>query len=175
MLIQWKNNRPGPFFQRKIWADKTGISIIEILIVIAIVIIGLTSLLGVATFSLKLSILRKETARANSLAQEAIEAVRSFRDGTDWNTNGLGTLTAGINYRPERTIDTPPQWDLIMGQETIDIFTRKIVFSNVQRDANDDIVESGGTNDPDTKKITVTVSWKDKKIEIVTYLTNWQQ
>jgi len=161
MLIQWKDN-------------KRGMSIVEILIVIAVVIIGLTSLFGVAVFSLKLSILQKEAARANSLAREAIEAVRSLRDGTDWNIDGLGTLTAGIDYFPEATTDSPPQWKLTPGQEIIDIFTRKIVFANVQRDTNDDIVEAGGSNDPDTKMVTATVSWKDQTLEIVTYLTNWQ-
>jgi len=46
------------------------------------------------------------------------------------------------------------------------------------RDSNSNIVESGGTNDPNTKKVTVTVSWeergRDHKLEIFTYLTNWK-
>jgi len=159
---------------RKKFKIEKGISIIEILIVIAIISIGLTSLLGVATFSLKISTLMRETAQANNLAQEVIEAVRNFRDGTDWSTNGLGVLTTGIAYYPQKTADNPPKWQLTQGEEQIDGFLRKVVFSNVQRDANDDIVEVGGTNDPNAKKVTVTASWKDKKVEIVTYLTNWK-
>lgn len=151
-----------------------GISIVEILIAIAVIVIGLAGLLGVATFSLKISTLIKETTRANNLAQEAMEAVRNFREGTDWNTNGLGTLTAGLAYYPQKSTDIPAKWQMISGEETIDGFTRKVIFNNVQRDGNDNIVESGGTNDPDTKKLTVTVSWKEEKIEIVTYLTNWR-
>jgi len=161
MLIQWRRN-------------KKGISIVEILIVIAIVGIGLTSLLGVAVFSLKRSIARKETVRADALAQDTIEVVRNFRDGTTWDIDGLGTLITGISYYPQKTGDTPPEWTLIQGEEQITIFSRKVVFGDVRRDANDDIVVSGGTNDPDTRRIIVTISWKDKESKIITYLTNWK-
>jgi len=148
--------------------------IIEILIVIAIIFIALTSLLGVATFSLRISTLMKETTQANNLAQETMEAVRNFRDGTSWNIDGLGTLTPNVAYYPKKSADTPPKWTLIQGEEETSGFIRKVVFNDVMRDANDNIVESGGTNDPNTKKATVTVSWRDKKVEIVTYLTNWR-
>jgi type II secretory pathway pseudopilin PulG len=151
-----------------------GISIIEILIVVAIIVIALTSLLGVATFSLKISILMKETNQANNLAQETIEAVRNFRDGTDWNTNGLGVLTTGISYYPKKSTDNPPKWQLVQEEETIDKFIRKVVFNNAMRDADDSIVATGGTNDPNTRKVTAIVSWEEKKVEIVTYLTNWK-
>lgn len=152
-----------------------GISIIEILIVIAIIVIALTSLLEITTFSLKISTVMKKTNQANNLAQETIEAVRNFRDGTTWNTNGLGVLTTGASYHPQKSTDTPPKWLLVQGEETIGIFTRKVVFNNVMRDANDNIVETGGINDPNTKKVTATVLWEEKKVEIVTYLTDWQQ
>ncbi len=161
MLIQWKDN-------------KKGISIIEILIVIAIIVIALIGLLGLITFSLKISTLIKETAQANNLARETIEAVRNFRDGTDWDTNGLRNLATSTAYYPEKSGDVPPKWQLILGEETVNGFIRKVVFNDVYRDANDNIVETGGTIDLNTKKVINTISWKDKKIEIVTYLTNWR-
>lgn len=163
MLIPWKYN------------NKKGVSVVEILVVIAIIGITLVSILGMATFSLKISTLIKETTQAKDIAQEAIEAVRNFRDGTTWGTDGLGTLTAGIAYHPEKSGDTPPKWQLVQEEETVNSFTRKVIFENVQRDGNDNIVESGGTNDPNTKKAAITVSWKDKRVEIVTYLTNWRE
>lgn len=161
------------------WKDnKKGISIIEILIVIAIIVIALSSLLGLIAFSLRISNLTKETAQANNLAQETMEAVRNFRDGTDWDTDGLGFLTAGISYYPQKSGDNPPKWELVSGEEIIDGFTRKVVLDGVYRDAsdNDNIVETGGTSesDPNTKKLTTTISWKDKEVEIITYLTNWR-
>jgi type II secretory pathway pseudopilin PulG len=161
MLIQWKDN-------------KEGISIIEILVVIAIIVIALVSLLGLATYALRVSTLIKETAQANNLAQETMEAVRNFRDGTDWNTNGLGTLSAGSSYYPRKTADSPPKWELVLGEEVVGSFIRKVVFDSVQRDANDDIVEAGGTPDSNTIKVTTTISWRDKEVKIITYLTNWR-
>ena len=157
--------------------NKKGASIIEILIVIAIIVIALTSLLGVATFSLRISTLMRETNQANNLSQEVMEAVRNFRDGTSWDVDGLGKLATSTDYYPQAT-SSPSKWQLVQGIENIDGFTRKVVFEDVMRDSNSNIVESGGTNDPNTKKVTVTVSWeergRDHKLEIFTYLTNWK-
>jgi type II secretory pathway pseudopilin PulG len=168
-------------FQNQIGNNK-GITIVEILVIIAIIGIAFGSLLGLSALSLRVSTSIKETSRANSLAQETLEAVRNFRDGIPWNNDdpenkydGLGVITTGTAYHPEKSTDTPPKWQLIQGEETVNGFTRKVVFENVQRDGNDNIVDSGGTNDPDTKKVTVTVTWKNKEVKIVTYLTNWKQ
>lgn len=161
LLIKWKDN-------------KKGISIIEILIVIAIIAIALSSLLGLIAFSLRISNLTKETAQANNLAQETVEAVRNFRDGTGWDTDGLGVLATSTAYHPDKSGDVPPKWQLILGEETVDYFARKVIFDEVHRDANDNIVETGGTLDPNTRKITTTISWKDKEVEIIAYLTNWR-
>ena len=154
---------------------KKGVSIVEILITIAIIGLTLVSLFTLATTSLKTSISIKETTQAKELAQEMMEAVRSFRDGTAWLTDGIGTLTLGVAYYPKKSTDLTPKWQLVQGEETINGFKRKIVFNNVQRDVNDNVVESGGVDDSNTKKITATVLWKGKKVEIVTYLTNWRQ
>ena len=158
--------------------NKKGASIIEILIVIAIIVIALTSLLGVATFSLRISTLMRETNQANNLSQEVMEAVRNFRDGTSWDVDGFGKLATSTDYYPQAT-GSPSKWQLVQGTENIDGFTRKVVFEDVMRDSNSNIVESGGTYNPNTKKVIVTVSWKERgreqKLEIFTYLTNWKQ
>ncbi len=154
-----------------------GVTVVELLVVVFVLLVAFVGILGVLTFSLQTSSLIKETTYANFLAQDTMEAVRNFRDGTDWeDINGLGTLPTGDTnpHHPEKTADNPPKWTLVAGEETINNFTRKIVFENVQRDGNDNIVEVGGINDPDTKKIKVTVSWKNKTVEITTYFTNWQ-
>jgi len=135
------------------FGNKKGISIIEILVVIAIIITALSSLLGLASFSLGVSTLIKQTNQANNLSQEVMEAVRNFRDGTSWDIDGLGKLATSTDYYPQAT-GSPSKWQLVQGTENIDGFTRKVVFSNVQRDGNGNIVEGGGVNDPQTKKIT---------------------
>lgn len=151
------------------------VSVLELLVVVAIIVVALTSLLGLAALSIKSSVLVKETGQANSFAQEAMEAVRNFRDGTTWGTDGLGALMTGVSYFPQKTADNPPKWQISSGEETLSSFKRKIVFYNAQRDAYDNIVESGGSADTNTKKVVVTVSWRDRKVEITTYLTNWKQ
>lgn len=167
----------------KKFKNEKGLSIVEILIIAAIIGIALTSLLGIATFSLRIATLEREVTQANILAQKTMEAVRNFRDETDWNNNdpqdqydGLGVITTGVAYCPEKSSDIPPKWMLIQGEETIDGFTRKVVFEDVSRDTNDNIeqVYNPNNDDPDTKKTIVAVSWKDKKVEIVTYFTNWK-
>jgi len=154
--------------------QKKGFTVIEIMVVVAIVLSAFVGILGLLTFSLQVSTLVRETSQANFLAQDTLEAVRSFRDGTAWNINGLGTLTMGISYYPGKTGGSPPAWVIVSGEETVNGFSRKVVFAAVMRDANGNIVTSGGTSDPDTKKATATVSWKGKKVEIVTYLANWK-
>lgn len=167
----------------KKFKNEKGLSIVEILIITAIIGIALTSLLGIATFSLRIATLEREVTQANILAQKIMEAVRNFRDETDWDNDdpqdqydGLGVLTTGVAYYPEKSSDIPPKWMLVQREETIDGFTRKVVFEDVSRDTNDDIeqVYNPNNDDPDTKKTTVTVSWKDKKVEIVTCFTNWK-
>ena len=153
-----------------------GFGVIEILIVSAVIIIALTSLLGVVAYSLKISTSIKETTQANFLAQEAMEATRNFRDGTNWSTNGLGSLSVGVNYYPQKSADIPPKWTLVQGQETSNGFVRRVILEKVSRDINDDIEQTYNTanDDPNTRKIRVNISWQDKEIELVTYLTNWQ-
>lgn len=158
----------------KISKNKKGISVIEILVVVVILLIGLIGVFNLLSFSLQISSLIKETTQANFMAQEMIEAIRNFRDGTTWDSNGIGTLNIDTAYHLEKTSDIPPKWAMVSGEETINGFSRKAIFKNAGRDINDNVVESGGTNDLETKKAIITISWKDKQVEIVTYFTNWR-
>jgi type II secretory pathway pseudopilin PulG len=154
-----------------------GISMMEILIVIAILAVSVTSLLGLISFSLISSTINKSMSQADALAQETIEQVRNFRDGTYWSTDGLGTLSVGTDYYPEQS-GSPPVIQITAGTQTISGFTKKVVFENVSRDTDDNIVSSGGTLDPSSKKLTVTISWQERgrnhQRQLITYLTNWR-
>ena len=155
-----------------------GMSLIEILIVISIVTIGLVYLLGMFSFSLRIAGSEEKLTRANFIAQEAMEGVRNFRDETNWEVDGLGTITTSTFYHLEKT-GSPPKWTLSPEAKTIDGFEQIIVFDNVRRDSDDNIVENGGTINSDTKKVTVTVSWlergKSKEVELITFFTKWNQ
>jgi len=155
-----------------------GFSIIEILISVFIIVIVFINFLGIIAFSLKSANFIKKTNEANFLAQEGIETVRSFRDATDWDIDGLGTLSTDVDYCPSLTIAAPPAWTMVLGAENIDIFNRKIVFQKVSRDPITNGIEpvyNAFNDDPDTRKTVVTVSFGSKLVELTTYFTNWQE
>ena len=76
------------------------------------------------------------------------------------------------------TTGNPVRWMLLSGTETVGQFSRKIVFADVNRDVSNNITQSGGTLDSNTKKVTATVSWtshaRTHEATLVIYLTNWK-
>lgn len=155
---------------------KQGVSIIEILIVVFIIGVALAALVTMANLSLLGAIQAKKTVQAESLARGIIETCRNFRDGTNWDINGLGTATVGVPYHFEKTESS--QWQLSPGANNVLGFSGQLVFSDVFRDDSDNIVEQGGTKDPDSKKVIVIVSWQEKgrshQVSLFAYFTNWQ-
>ena len=155
-----------------------GILAIEILIAVFIIVVALSGLLRLISFSLGISVSIKQVAQANDFAQETMEAVRNFRDNTIWDIDGLGALIDEIAYFPRKTDDSFPRWGLIQGEENINGFNRKVVFEKVYRDANGNIVQTG-SEDFDSKKVIVNVSWQEKgkshQVELISYLTNWSR
>jgi hypothetical protein len=162
------------------FGNNKGILIVEILIIISIVATALVTFLGIAALSLKISGSIKETTQACAFSQELIEVARSFRDGTVWAANGLGVLNTGSSYPYYPQLDftsNPPKWIMSSGVETINGFDRKIIIDKVSRDLSTKNIESvynSSRDDVNTRKITATVSWKGKEVEIITYLTNWK-
>lgn len=147
---------------------KKGFTIIEILIVILIAGTALGSLFALYTISFKAIGQNEIKLQAVNLVGEALEITRALRDES-WDN--LAILTPGANYYPSKS---GSNWVINPGIETQGIFTRKIILENIYRDINDNIVASGGTLDPNTKKITATVSWPNQNISFSTYLTNWK-
>lgn len=101
------------------------------------------------------------------LLKEASEAVRIVREG-GWNfieENGI--------YHPVINLNT---WALASGPDEINGYTRSVEIEDAMR-LNNAIVESGGTPDLSTKKITITVSWLTplpSSISEVFYLTRFK-
>lgn len=169
-----------------LFGNNKGISIIELLVGASILTLSLSALFGFLAFTLTTSSFLKQQTEASALAQELLEASRSFRDGTGWNDDdpqnkydGLGRVQTGVAYHPELSEDVPSRWQLVAGSETVRMFVRSVTFENVQRDVDSNIVTTGGINDPHTKQATATVLWsaksKNHQVDIVTYFTNWKQ
>lgn len=94
-----------------------------------------------------------------------------------WNQYGHGL----VSNSPLHIVSGGSGWQLAAGNETISadpIFSRDITIVNLQRDANGNIVESGGTVDSNTKQVTVTISWTErgnpKDVSLSTILTAWE-
>ncbi|PJE64178.1 MAG: hypothetical protein COU90_03700 [Candidatus Ryanbacteria bacterium CG10_big_fil_rev_8_21_14_0_10_43_42] len=149
-----------------------GFGLIEIVIAITIVGFLIFGLITVARISFAGVSANTERLQAIFLLEETMEAVRIMRDN-GWTTN-IASLTLDTPYYLEFTSGT---WGTTGTPALIDsTFTRTITLSSVERDANDDIIDSGGTIDTDTKRIIASVSWPSRG-EIVTvsisgYITN---
>jgi len=154
-------------------AKNRGWGMLEIIVVVAIIGFALTALAGLGNYALKISSQLKNNVIATNLAAEAIETAQAVKN-ENWNL--LANLSEGLPYHPEKS-GSPPKWVLVSGSENINGFSRRIVLSPVLRDSNDDIALTGNL-DPQTKKITATVSWNetgtDKQISLTVYLTNWK-
>lgn len=151
-----------------------GIGLIEVLITASIISLALVALAGVGNFALKIQHQLRQNTIASFLASEALEAARAVKDG-EWSL-----LAALPHDTPLHPIQAPSlfQWTFADGAETIDNFTRQVTVSDVYRDGAFNIISGTGTLDPNTKKITATVSWNDngqaKQISLTDYLMNWK-
>jgi len=154
--------------------QSAGVGLIEIIIATSIIAIALSALAGLGNFSLKIQNRLQKNTMANYLAGEAIEAARAVKD-EDWTIlSGLATDTV---LHPAQS-GNPAKWIFLADNESIGNFSRQVIIRNVNRDANDDITQGGGTLDANTKKITATIDWTEQgqsqQISLSTYLTNWQ-
>jgi len=135
--------------------NKSGFTLVEVLVACVIISTTILALMSATSKSIELSNKALRQVQANMLLEEGAEAVKSVRDNS-WT--GISSLSVNTNYYLAFSGNV---WNLSTNQGTaIDgIFTRKVVFASVYRNANYDIAQSG-TLDPDTEKVTVTVSWR---------------
>lgn len=137
--------------------NNKGFALVEMLVACSIIVVLVFSFTTAAQKGLVLADRALRQTQASYLLEEGAESVKSLRDAA-W-TN-ISSLTTGTTYYLSYNTSTNV-WSLSTTSNTIDsIFTRTVVLSDVNRDANDDIATSG-TNDTGTKKVTITVSWPD--------------
>jgi Tfp pilus assembly protein PilV len=145
--------------------NNTGFTIIEVLIACSIISVSMFALMQTTSRGILLSDQALRKSQASLILEEGAEAVKSIRDN---NWTDISNKTLGSSYH--LYFNTTTKLWVLDGSTTnlsgyipsypIDsIFDRTIIISAVNRDSNDDITLSGGTVDPRTKKITVTVTW----------------
>ena len=149
-----------------------GFSIIELLVAITFVSVIITLILTIGAFNSKILKMNEDRISAFFYASEAMEAIKMFA----WDE-----LTEGVYY-PYLISN---QWQLESGIELLeDRYSRQISIEDVYREnysnghVYGEIVSSGGYLDPDTKKVSVIVSWPfdgDTEEETVsTYFHRWR-
>lgn len=132
-----------------------GISIVEVIIAAGIIAVSVTGIVGAIQIYLKIVHQNAREVQAVLYLEETAEALQYLRDisydlyfnqtnintsyTVFWNGSGYDLATSSIML----------PYDM----------TRTIVFENVSRDSNDQIVVSGGSVDSNTKKAIITVSW----------------
>ncbi|MFC1701091.1 prepilin-type N-terminal cleavage/methylation domain-containing protein [Patescibacteria group bacterium] len=154
---------------------KNGFTIIEAVVSIAVITIAFWGFSELARYNYSIQEQNNIKTQAIGLASEAIEIIRGIRNG---NWNDISSLTTGIDYylniSAGNWILTTTNPGLING-----IYTRRIRFEQVNRDANDNITYDDGSLDSGTKKIQIFVEWDNKggtkQTSLSTYLTNWNE
>lgn len=139
------------------WNHKrAGFSMIEMIVVISVASIVLVSLTEVVELSLRLTHRATQKTAAVYLLREGGEVLRHLRDDS-WSTH-IAPLTTGTTYY----LSWSGSGYIISATPVAPIdgfFHREIVFASVSRNNEDDIVVSGGTDDPGTRRVTIQVAW----------------
>jgi len=129
--------------------NKKGQSLIEILVVIALMAIVLPAIISGFIVTREARPQQQRRLRAAEIIKETQEAVRIIRE------NGWSNVANDDTYYP---VVAGNSWTLTQGSEIIDGITREIIITSVYRE-NGRIVTSGGSLDPSTKAITIRLTW----------------
>lgn len=146
-----------------------GLSIIEVILAMAIFVIIVSTSAAVVIHSFSANRLGEEETKAALLASEGIEATRSIK-----NQNFANLVSGTYDVTSSQGV-----WQLGSTPTPGGKYVRKVNISDVYRDEAGEIVESGGTLDEMTKRISSQVSWqfspsRSNTIEMRTYFADWE-
>lgn len=150
-----------------------GVSLVEVVIGTALILLSLTGLSGAYSFYLKAGLRATDSVKAVFLLEEGIEAMVLLRDSA-WSN--LSSLSAGTPYF---FLWNGSGWVTSLSPATIDgVFTRTVtLYPAYRRDNDKDIVASTSPEaksaDPNTKEILLRVTGPNGLYrEMRTYLSN---
>lgn len=148
-----------------------GFSVIEVLLAAALFLVFALGVVPTLLRGIGMNRLGQEETVATQYASEGMDAVRSirnrsFQDLVETGGSGLAVTGSGL-------------WGFSGESDMFeDKYVRTVVIEGVQRNSGGDIVDNGGTDDPQTKKVTVTVAWQslspEKSVILTTYMTDWK-
>lgn len=150
----------------------TGVSLIEAVVGIGIIVIAMLGIISAYQYFLKSGLANTEKIQAVFLLEEGIEVMRYLRDDSWSNISNLSTTT---NYYLNFS---GTNWSTTTTPTPVFIFTRTVSLSDVYRkDSDDTIVASSSseakTFDPNTRLITISVSYPlSGDMTLSTYLSD---
>ena len=157
-------------------SDQKGFGLIEMIVAIAIAIVVFVPVVLYLNFSLKIAAEDVSRVEALYLAKSSLEQARSIRD-EDWAN--INALVEGSAYCFKPDLSDPRGWVSDTGSETVGRYTVWVVSSAVHRDStsHDIVIPPSGVLDPETLKITASVSYMtrdgERQINLHEYLTNF--
>lgn len=158
-----------------------GFSVIEVVLAAAIFMLFSTSAVVVVLGGINANRLGAEETIANQFATEGIEAVKSIKNQAYTNLITPNPTPRAVlrNVNNVWEFNTTDGSSNTLTHNASDNYVRQVKVESVNRDASGNIV-STGTPDPDTKKITSTVSWnfnsaRPESVILTTYLSDWRK
>lgn len=148
------------------------ISLLELLLAMGIFVVFMSGGLGFIVTGQKSSLMQSNYSVAGNLTAQGIDVIK-FIKKTSWESLIAGNY--GINF-------DGTNWILLPNSDVVDsTYTRVITVQDVYRDDDGNITSDTVNSeiDPNTKKITVTVTWPKgagvATSENSTYITYWEQ
>jgi hypothetical protein len=134
--------------------NRTGFSILEIIISISLFMIFVVTVLNIANYSFKQIIHSANIDQASILANESLEIIKNIRDA-DFSSLNNGEFGLSANAG---------KWALADSPDEVGIFERSVQIADFNNDQ---------------KFIFVTITWSDSVYDenifsAQTYLTNWR-
>lgn len=155
----------------KIFFNK-GESLVEVLVASAIILVVVVGLSATHSLYIKASLGNMNKIQATFLLEEGVEALKTMRDAD------FTSKIADIPLLTDKYLSFDgSSWQSTDTNTLIDgKFERKFVLAEVVRDNFSDQISSSGTNDPNTRKATIYVSWQingvTNTLSLATYISN---
>ena len=142
---------------------------VEAVVAAGLGILAFTGLLTAYHLYTHAAFLNNRLTQAQLIAEEGLEISRLLRD-QGWT----GTISTYSSSSPYYAYWSGSTW---LATSTVQPliasrYHREILFAPAYRNSSDDLV-AAGTFDPNTRKVTVTVSWREKSATSSTRLSSY--
>lgn len=156
---------------RKRAACVRAFSVVEVLLGAALFAVFASGSIALLLQGLDADRLAEEESVASNYASEGLEALRSMKNESFASIGS--TLSSGVDR-----VGPGGTWAFSGASTSYGKYERTVSVSPVSRDGSGNIVISGGTDDPLSRKVMSTVVWpvsasRTNTISLVSYVTDW--